>query len=70
MKEIIKDDVFTAIYSYMPQITIDRDNIQIDIVDNVVVATINLKSNSGVKSDLLQINLLTVNDKDETSSIV
>ena len=69
MKEIIRDDVFTAIYSYMPQITIDRDSIQIDIVDNIVIATINLKSNSDVKSDLLQINLLAVNE-DEASSII
>lgn len=56
--ELIKDDIFEAIYSYMPQIDIKRDDIQINIVDNYVQAIINVKSDSSVESNLYTIDLL------------
>lgn len=60
VKELIKDEIFESIYSYMPQISIDRDDIDVEIVNNVVSASISVKSDSSIESDLLQIDLLTV----------
>lgn len=57
--QLIKDDIFESINSYMPQITVNRDDIEIQIVDNTVLATINVTSNSGETSNLLEIELLT-----------
>jgi phage baseplate assembly protein W len=59
IRDLIKDDIFEAIYSYMPQITVDRDNISIGIVDNVVVASIKVVSDSGIESNLYDIQLLS-----------
>lgn len=59
IRDLIKDDIFEAIYSYMPQITVYRDDIKIVVVDNVVRATIKVRSDSGIESNLYEIQLLT-----------
>lgn len=56
--ELLKDDVFEAIYSYMPQITVNKDDITITKQDNFVTATIKVTSDSGVESNLYEITLL------------
>lgn len=57
--EHIKDDVFEAIYSYMPQITVDRKSIKINVVGNVVMAYINAKNNFTNETNLYDISLLS-----------
>lgn len=59
VRDLIKDDIFEAIYSYMPQITVYRDDISISIQNNVVTASIRVRSDSGVESNLFDIDLLT-----------
>ena len=59
VRDLIKDDIFEAIYSYMPQITVHRDDITIDVIDNLVTASIKVTSDSGVESNLYEITLLT-----------
>lgn len=59
VRDLIRDDIFEAIYSYMPQITVYRDDISINVVDNVVFASIHVRSDSGIESNLYDIQLLT-----------
>lgn len=59
VRDLIKDDIFTAIYSYMPQVTVNRDDIAISIVNNVVSASIKVTNDSGTTSNLYEIQLLT-----------
>jgi phage baseplate assembly protein W len=59
IRDLIKDDIFEAIYSYMPQITVHRDDISINIQNNLVTASIRVTSDSGVESNLYDIDLLT-----------
>ena len=59
IRDLIQDDIFEAIYSYMPQITVYRNDIQISVVDNVVQASIKVRSDSGIESNLYEISLLT-----------
>lgn len=59
IRDLIQDDIFGAIFSYMPQITVHREDISINIVDNVVTASIKVTSNSGIESNLYEITLLT-----------
>ncbi len=57
-KELIKDEVYEAIFSYMPQTTIDREDIDVIIDGNVVSVSIKAKNDLGIVSDLLNIELL------------
>ena len=57
-KELIRDEVYEAILSYMPQTTIDRDTIGVEIEDNVVKVTIRAYNDMGIYSNLLEISLL------------
>ena len=57
--ELLKDDVFEAIYSYMPQITVKKDDITVTKQNNFVNVTIKVTSDSGVESNLYEITLLT-----------
>ena len=59
VRDLIKDDIFEAIYSYMPQITVHRDDISISIQNNLVTASIKVTSDSGMESNLYDIDLLT-----------
>lgn len=59
VRDLIKDDIFEAIYSYMPQITVYRNDISVSIQNNVVTASIRVRSDSGVESNLFDIDLLT-----------
>ena len=58
IRDLIKEDVFEAIYSYMPQITVKRDSIKIDVIDNVVMASIEATDDLGIESNLYEIALL------------
>ena len=58
IRDLIKEDVFEAIYSYMPQINVQRDSIDIKIVDNVVMASITATDDLGIESNLYEIELL------------
>ena len=58
MKELIKDEVYEAVLSYMPQTTIDRDNILVESVGNYVRVSIRAENDLGVVSDLMEITLL------------
>ena len=58
MKELIKDEVYEAVLSYMPQSTIDRDNIVVESVGNYVRVSIKAENDLGVVSDLMEITLL------------
>ena len=59
IKDLIKDDIFEAIYSYMPQITVHRDDITVNIVGTLVSASIRVSSDSNIDSNLYDIELLT-----------
>ena len=62
MKELVKDDIYEAILSYMPQTTIERDFIEVYIQDTFVSVTIKAKNDLGIVSDLLQIELLNTDE--------
>lgn len=56
--ELLKDEIFNAIYSYMPQIEITRDDIDVIVEGNVVQASISVKADSSIASDLFNIQIL------------
>lgn len=58
MKELIRDEVYEAILSYMPQTTLDRNLIGVESIGNVVRVTIRAINDLGVASNLMQIELL------------
>lgn len=58
LQELIKDEIYESVFSYLPQITVDRDSIKINVIDNIVSASINVTSDSGVESNLYEITLL------------
>lgn len=58
IRDLIKDDIFEAIYSYMPQITVYRDDISVEVLNNLVMTSINVRSDSGIESNLYEITLL------------
>lgn len=62
MKELVKDDIYEAILSYMPQTNIDRDYIEVFVQDTFVSVTIKAKNDLGVVSDLLKIELLNTDE--------
>ena len=56
--ELLNDEIFHAIYSYMPQITVTRDDIDVTVDGNLVNASISVKADSGVISNLFNIKIL------------
>lgn len=64
MKNLLKDDIYEAILSYMPQTTIERDFIEVYVENTFVTVNIKAKNDLGVVSDLLQIKLLN-SDEDK-----
>ena len=62
LKELVKDDIYEAILSYMPQTSIDRDFIEVSIQDTFVSVTIKAKNDAGVVTDLMKIELLTTDE--------
>lgn len=58
MKELVKDEIYEAVLSYMPQASIKRDYIDVTVNGNFVSVTIEAKTDTGTVSDLLQIELL------------
>lgn len=62
LKELITDEIYEAIYSYMPQIEIQRSNIKVDIRGTIVSITIKVTNNPDITSDMFQIDLLKDED--------
>lgn len=60
--ELLKDEMFNAIYSYMPQATVTRDDIDIEVDGNTVYASIDVSLDSTIPSDLFKIKIL-LNDE-------
>lgn len=58
MKTLTKEDLFEAIYSYMPQVEINRDDIEVEVVGNFVEVTIKAKGDAGIKTDLLTLQFM------------
>jgi phage baseplate assembly protein W len=56
--ELLKDEIFNAIYSYMPQVSITRDDIDVKVDGNLVYASIEVKADSKIPSDLFNIEIL------------
>lgn len=61
-EELLKDEIFTAIYSYMPQVSISRDDIDIKVSGNLVEASIDVKADSKIPSNLFNIKILMDED--------
>lgn len=59
MKELLKDEIYEAVLSYMPQTTIDRDYISVYNNGNYVNVSIRAENDLGVASNLMEIDLLT-----------
>ena len=56
--ELLKDEIFNAIYSYMPQVSITRDDIDVIVEGNIVQASIEVKADSKIPSNLFNIQIL------------
>ena len=56
--ELLKDEIFNAIYPYMPQVSITRDDIDVKVDGNIVHASIEVKADSKIPSDLFNIEIL------------
>jgi phage baseplate assembly protein W len=60
--ELLKDEIFNAIYSYMPQIEITRDDIDVQVDGNLVQASIEVKADSKIPSNLFNIKIMLEED--------
>lgn len=60
--ELLKDEIFNAIYSYMPQISIKRDDIDVTVDGTTVQASIEVKADSSIPSDLFNIKIMLDED--------
>lgn len=56
--ELLKDEMFNAIYSYMPQATVTKDDIDVEVDGNTVYASIDVALDSTIPSDLFKIEIL------------
>ena len=56
--ELLKDEIFQAIYSYMPQAEVTKDDIGVEVDGNTVYATIDVSLDASIPSDLLKIEIL------------
>lgn len=56
--ELLKDEIFNAIYSYMPQIEITRDDIDVQVDGNIVHAEIEVKADASIPSNLFKIKIM------------
>lgn len=60
MKSLVRDEICEAVNSYMPQCTVDREDINmVDNGNNFVTLNIQVKTNSGIVSDGFQIELMS-----------
>ena len=59
LTDIIRDHIFESINTYMPNnITINREDITVNIVDNYANVQINLSAYTNKRNDMLNISLL------------
>lgn len=58
LKELVKDEIYEAVLSYMPQAKIKRDYIEVTVQETFVSVSIKAEIDTGVVSDLLKIELL------------
>lgn len=57
LRDIVIDDVYTAIITFMPQIQLTRDNIDVEIDDTTVTIQIQCVNKVNFKTDLYTIKL-------------
>lgn len=57
LKDIVIDDIYTAIITFMPQIQLTRGNIDVDIEGNTVVIQIRCINKLNFQTDLYVIRL-------------
>lgn len=57
LRDIIIDDIYTAIVTFMPQIQLTRDNIEVEIDDLTVTITIRCINKINYQTDLYIIKL-------------
>jgi len=63
LKDIIIDDIYTNILTFMPQVKLERSNIRIEITDTQVVAKITCTNLLDFTTNMYEINLLQEEDK-------
>lgn len=56
--DLLKDEIFNAIYSYMPQVKVTRDDIDVKVDGNNVYATIDVSVDPSIPSNLFKIQIL------------
>ena len=56
--ELLKDEMSNAIYSYMPQAKVTKDDIDVEVDGNTVYASIDVSLDSTIPSDLFKIKIL------------
>ncbi len=56
--ELLKDEIFQAIYSYMPQVEVTKDDIDIEVDGNTVYASIDVSLDASIPSDLFKIKII------------
>ena len=62
---LLKDEIFNAIYSYMPQIKIKKDDIAVTVDGNTVYASIDVSVDETIPSNLFKIQILIPNEDTE-----
>ena len=64
-EELVKDEIFQSIYSYMPQVDFSRNNIEVSIQDNYMNVSIHVAHDKDVIQDLFSIKLLKEDEIEE-----
>lgn len=63
MRSLVQDEIYEAVKSYMPQCTVDREDItMIDNGNNFVTLQVKVKTDAGIVTDMFNIELLSDND--------
>lgn len=62
LRDIIIDEIYTSIITFMPQIKLSRSDISVEARDYDVYATIRGLNLIDYKTDMFSINLTTINE--------
>lgn len=57
IKDILIDDICMAVNSYMPQVTVNREDVKIESINNLALVTIKVTDNINNTSNLYEIQL-------------
>ena len=58
--DLVVDELLSVLITYMPTITVERDDISVSVVDNVIVCKISCRYNDTGEYDLFDIALTSV----------